>query len=89
MYSNTKIQSALTGMRGCGTVRETSRDTTAKAAANNIVTTSKPAQVGRPLISVLHVRVFFVPGTEWLSVYAPLMSTLYCTSPLDKVSKLV
>jgi hypothetical protein len=65
------------------------RQTTAKAAASNVVTISKPAQVGRPLLSVLHVRVFFVPGTEWLSVYTPLMGTLCCASPLDRVSKRV
>jgi hypothetical protein len=73
-------------MRSCGTVRET----TAKAAANDVVTMSKkPEQVGRPLISVLYVRVFFVPGTEWLSVYTPLMGTLCCAIPLDRVSKRV
>ena len=88
MYSSAKIQSPLTDTRGCGNVLETSRQTMAKAATN-IVTTSKPAQVGRPLTSVLRVRVFFVPGTERLSVYTPLMSTLYCAIPLDKGSKRV
>ena len=87
MYSSTKIQSPLTDMMGFGAVGETRRQTTTKTAANNIVTTSKPAQVGRPLIIVLHVRVFFVSGTELLSVYNLLMSTHYCASSLDKVSR--
>jgi hypothetical protein len=42
--SSTKIQSPLTDMKGCGTDGETSRQTTAKAAAN-ILTMSEPAQV--------------------------------------------
>lgn len=87
MYSTPKIENPLTDTRGFDAVGETRRQTTTKTAANNIVTMSKPAQVGRPLIIVLRVRVFFVSGTELLSVYNPLMSTLYCASPLDKVSR--